>query len=261
MSYPRIWVRYVTLAIMCLCSFIALAIVFVTACASDLAGSLRYPSVARREITEWLHSPADWTWAAGVALVFPGIVLPLLAWLFHFLDERCGGGGIKNRFRRAKRPKFIVNADVIGASMTKQSVLAAIAAIFLTDAEKGSFTSDVFPENAMALSRIGLSVAMLLLIISVLSYDYANRFNLAETERYELLRRGLRLDAFAWYVLAASYIIGIAARNILVSILISILTGLLTWWYYFVETEDEAKARRNRRQANQTVASAERSDG
>ena len=74
----------------------------------------------------------------------------------------------------------------------------------------------------------------MLLAVSVLSYDYANRFKLCEEERYELIRKGLRLDVYAWYILLASFIVSMATQHILTSIAMSIATAFLIRWYYFL---------------------------
>jgi hypothetical protein len=170
-----------------------------------------------------------------MALCLPIVVLPFLALLFHRLDAKRGGGGIKDRIGALPHPHSRLTPDVIAATMTKQSILAAIAAIFLASEEKGSLAATEFSRFSIGLSRLGFAVALLLLTVSVLAYDYANRFELRREEKYELVRKGLSLDVLSWYVLLASYIVNMASTNVRTSILVSIITGFLVQWYYFIK--------------------------
>lgn len=185
-------------------------------------------------IQKWRYERRHWRPAEILSLVLPIFVLPTLAVVFHKLDWKYGGGGIKDRVDWLRRPHSRLEPDVIAGTMTKQSILAAIAAIFLSSTNVGRMNSLKFSEFATAVATLGFSAALLLLIVSALSYDYANRFRLAEEERYELARKGLRLDIFAWYVLVASYITSMAARLVLTSIAVSVGTAFLVRWYYFV---------------------------
>lgn len=187
---------------------------------------------------KWFLDPPGWPLVAVLALGLPCAVLPLLAYGFHYLDRRYGGGGIKDRIGRLTKPHSKLASGNIAATMTKQSILAAIAAIFLTEGEGGSLASQSYPEFATALSRLGFSVALLLLTVSVLAYDYANRFRLCREECYELVRKGLELDVFAWYILLASFIVSMAAQHPERSIVISIATGFLVRWYYFLSPRE-----------------------
>lgn len=179
-----------------------------------------------------------WPSEGGLALLLPIVVLPFLAVLFHDMDSKRGGGGIKDRIGSIRHPHSSLIPDVIAATMTKQSILAAIAAIFLASGNRGSLGAADFYKFATGVSRLGFTVALLLLVVSALSYDYANRFCFSKAEKYELVRKGLALDVSSWYVLIASYIVGLSATNVRTSIAVSLLTGYLVRWYYFVTPKE-----------------------
>ncbi|HEY0156340.1 MAG TPA: hypothetical protein VGF28_03520 [Thermoanaerobaculia bacterium] len=197
-------------------------------------------------VKEAFLARGTWPAESWLAIVFPCVVLPSLAWLFHRLDFERRGGGIRDRAAWLRPPHSVVTSEAISATMTKQSILAAIAAIFLASGEHGSVTSVEFDAFVTGLSRLGFSVALLLLTVSALCYDYANRFRLSDEEKYALVRKGLILDVTSWYVLVASYNVSMAATNVRTSILLSIGTGFLVHWYYFLQPH-EFRPRRRRR--------------
>lgn len=63
-----------------------------------------------------------------IALITPVITL-LTAWFAHYGDERYGGRGIKHVVKKMGKGSYNLKTEVITGSMTKQSVLAAIASI------------------------------------------------------------------------------------------------------------------------------------
>lgn len=244
-------VRRVTLGMVWLCALVSAIVVAASAPRPPtLIDLLTHPREAFRSIFKWLAAESsEWSAVAVLALILPCLVLPGLAFIFHYLDWLYGGGGIKDRLGRVPRPHSRLTSEVIAATMTKQSILAAIAAIFLAGQDVGSLASQSYPEFTAALSRLGFSVALLLLTVSVLSYDYANRFELCREECYELVRKGLRLDIFAWYILLASFIVSMAARHIITSIIISIATGFLVRWYYFLTPREFGELPKHKRRS------------
>lgn len=188
------------------------------------------------ECAEYILQRSDWWPDRWIAFVLPTLILPSLAWLFHQMDLEQHGGGIRDRVASLPHPHSSLDPAVISATMTKQSILAAIAAIFLARGRHGNISSVAFDEFSAALSLIGFAFALLLLTVSALSYDYANRFKFTEEEKYALVRKGMKFDVASWYILIASYIVSIASTDPRTSILLSIATGLVVREYYFVKS-------------------------
>ncbi len=176
-----------------------------------------------------------------VAFITP-ITAYIIARFTHWLDEICDGGGLRHRVYDISGERFSLDADVIAATMTKQSVLAAIAAILLTivievrhNLPQSAPNEPIsFPFLATELSTIGFLLSILLLLVSMKCYDYAARFNLPETYRITLIDKGLDLDILSWYLLLFSFALGIASMSVTLSILLSFIGGYSLWWYYFI---------------------------
>src|SRR5829696_4334203 len=221
------WVRWVTLALL-------LTAALILSC-------FAFRDSIRDTLEPYSFSAREW-----VSLLTP-IVAYFLAQIFHQLDERFEGGGIRSRVlavKRANRHTYDLNASVIATTMTKQSVLTAIAAILLAvlqgyrqDAD--SQATGEFSSFAARLSMIGFLVSIVLLLVSMKCYDYACRFNLDRIHRAELVSKGLTLDIWSWYLLLFSLTVGVASISTTVSIIISFVAGYLLWWYYFVHPRAE----------------------
>lgn len=180
-----------------------------------------------------------------VALITPGIAI-LMAMLAHLLDLFGKGRGIKDVIRRTvgKYP-YNLEVEVTSASMTKQSVLVAIAAalaavIQLYRPGQGQMLGPGHVEAETSyiilvrgLSTFGFAFAILFLLVSMVCYDYASRFRWPTSYKAQLVKRALRLDVVAWYFLLASFILTIALISPRLSVLASITAGLLMWGYYF----------------------------
>lgn len=187
-----------------------------------------------------------------VVLLAP-IVAFGIARIIHRLDEVYEGGGIRHRVLAIEGEHSAIDSAVLSATMTKQSVLAAIAAILLgivqtakgplsqTGASSNSAQTETgltpFPVFAAELSTIGFLVSILLLLVSIKCYDYANRFRLPLEYKSILIDKGLKLDIASWYSLLYSFVLGIACISEATSILMSILCAFLLWSYYFIHPE------------------------
>lgn len=221
------WVRWVTLALLLI--------------AAVTLSCFAFRDSIRDTLGPYHFSAREW-----VSLLTP-IVAYFLAQIFHLLDERFEGGGIRSRIcavKRASRHTYDLNPSVIATTMTKQSVLTAIAAILLAvlqGYQQGAAprATDEFSQFAARLSMIGFLVSILLLLVSMKCYDYACRFNLDRIYRAELVSKGLTLDIWSWYLLLFSLTVGVASINTTVSIVISFVAGYLLWWYYFIHPRSE----------------------
>lgn len=173
-----------------------------------------------------------------VSLITPVAAL-FIAWLAHGLDGKYNGSGIRHYTTGMRGRAYNLETEVIAASMTKQSVLAAIASILV-------FVIQAYPKAQSLYLRIvtftatcGFLLAILFLLISMVCYDYASRFNWNTFHRAELVRKALNLDIWSWYLLLMSFVLSIAFISARLSILICIVGGILMWWYYFFRPEKE----------------------
>jgi hypothetical protein len=196
-------------------------------------------------------TPKQW-----IAILSP-IVAFIVAKSIHWADKKHNGGGIRHRVIDIGVDRFEINAGVLSATMTKQSVLAAIAAILLAivqavrnalsqaNAIEPSALNDSstlpFSMFAAELSTIGFLVSILLLLVSMKCYDYANRFKLADVYKITLVDKGLKFDIASWYALLYSFILGIASISVTISIFLSILAAYLLWGYYFIHPIETVK--------------------
>ncbi len=178
-------------------------------------------------------------WAVLLTPAFGAVI----ATLTHYADWKWKGGGIRHRVKEIAGGHYQVQADVAAATMTKQSVLAAIAAILLTivqtarHAGTGPGTPLSFPTFAAELSTVGFLASIVLLLVSMKCYDYANRFNLHQDHKEVLLKKGLNLDIYSWYLLLYSFGMASAIISETLSIVLTIVIGILLWWYYFIHVE------------------------
>jgi hypothetical protein len=199
------------------------------------------PGGARSEftLTQWL------------VFITPALAL-LTAWLAHHYDVspehegakntlfKVGGGGIKDAILRIEKGKrYNLKTDVIAASMTKQSILAAISAgliVFIqpSGGQLQAADESLFKYCARGLATGGFAFAILLLLISMVCYDYASRFNWPNEYKSQLVRKALLLDVLSWYFLLTSFTLSIALISPRLSVLTCALSGFLMWWYYFL---------------------------
>lgn len=184
-----------------------------------------------------------------VSLATP-IVAWVLAMIFHVLDKRFRGGGIKDRVdivTKLTGRSYDLTPGAIAATMTKQSVLIAIAAILLGVVQayhRGSGDAVVIRESEFKIfssraSMLGFLLSIVLLLVSLKCYDYACRFNLKDLYKAELIKKGLVLDIWSWYLILFSLVIGVASLSTTVSIAVSFVVGYLLWWYYFIHPKSE----------------------
>ncbi|HEY0557899.1 MAG TPA: hypothetical protein VGG20_26855 [Thermoanaerobaculia bacterium] len=172
-----------------------------------------------------------------VSLITP-IVAGALAGIFHALDNWFKGGGIKDRINELKSKSYDLSAGAIAATITKQSVLIAIAAILLgvvqAYSREGDHAKSKFVLFSSEMSMIGFLLSIVLLLVSLKCYDYACRFKLKDRYKAELVRKGLVLDIWSWYLILFSLVVGVASLSPTLSIAVSFVVGYLLWWYYFI---------------------------
>lgn len=176
-----------------------------------------------------------------VALITPALAL-LLARHAHQRDHKFHGRGVKDIVTKHKtRTPYNLDTNVIAASMTKQSVLAAIASILAVVIQQLQNRAG-FSGLVTSLATIGFAFAILFLLVSMVCYDYASRFDWTQFYKAQLVRKALLLDVYSWYLLLTSFTLSIALISPWLSILISFASGILMWWYYFFPAERRTDA-------------------
>ena len=229
--------------------FTDLLLIFAASGGGAILFSERWQPILPAFVINW-HKQSPFSAVQWVALITPGIAI-LMAAFAHWRDHWSQGRGVKDIITRTvgKNP-YSLDADVISSSMTKQSVLVAIAAALVAVIQLYNPVSDVPPANptlgttldsgkvmyretVKTISTIGFAFAILLLLVSMVCYDYAGRFRWPTFYKAQLVRKALLLDVWSWYLLLASFVLTLALARPWLSILTCITAGLLMWWYYF----------------------------
>ena len=215
--------------------FTDLLLIFAASAGGAILSSERWKPSLPRLVINW-HEQSPFSAVEWVALISPGLAI-LMAAFAHWRDDRKKGRGVKDIITRTvgKFP-YNLDADVISASMTKQSVLAAIAAALVAVIQLYNPSDSrkvMYQEFVKTISTIGFAVAILLLLVSMVCYDYAGRFRWPTFYKAQLVRKALLLDVWSWYLLLASFVLTLALVRPWLSILTSITAGFLMWWYYF----------------------------
>lgn len=168
-----------------------------------------------------------------IALITPVVAL-LTAWFAHYGDERYGGRGIKHVVKKMRIPKgsYNLETEAITGSMTKQSVLAAIASILIALVQQYP-NQTTFGVLIKFLTTCGFGFTILFLLVSMVCYDYASRFRWKEVHKAQLVRKALLLDVWSWYFLLTSFVLSLALISARLSVVTCVLAGILMWWYYF----------------------------
>jgi uncharacterized membrane protein len=166
-----------------------------------------------------------------IALITPVVAL-LTAWFAHYGDERYGGRGIKHVVKQMGQGSYNLETEVIAGSMTKQSVLAAIASILVALIQQYQ-TQTTFGNLIKFLTTCGFGFTILFLLVSMVCYDYASRFQWRPHHKAQLVRKALLLDVWSWYFLLTSFVLSLALINARLSVATCVSAGLLMWWYYF----------------------------
>ncbi len=200
---------------------------------------------------------SDFTLTQWLVLITPALTL-LTAWLAHYYDVspehegaknalfETGGGGVKDAILRIEREnRYNLRTEVIAASMTKQSILAAISAglIVFIQPSSGQLQASgesLFKYCARGLATGGFAFAILFLLISMVCYDYASRFNWPDGYKSQLVRKALLLDVLSWYFMLTSFTLSIALISPRLSVLTCVCSGFLMWWYYFPQGHPRA---------------------
>ena len=186
-----------------------------------------FPTTAVKRAYEQLRG---FKLAEVIALITPVIALST-AWLAHYEDERYGGRGIKHIVKKMGRP-YSLKTDVIAGSMTKQSVLAAIASILVALVQQYP-NETAFGILIKFLTTCGFGFTILFLLVSMVCYDYASRFEWKAHHQAQLVRKALLLDVWSWYFLLTSFVLSLALISARLSVVTCVLAGVLMWWYYF----------------------------
>jgi uncharacterized membrane protein len=165
----------------------------------------------------------DFEAAQVVALITPVVAL-LTAWFAHYGDEHFGGNGIKHIVKKMRPECYNLETDVITGSMTKQSVLAAIASI-LAGLVLQYDNKTTFGLLIKFLTLCGFGFTILFLLISMVCYDYASRFRWEQFHKAQLARKALLLDVWSWYFLLTSFVLSIALINPRLSVAMCVSAG------------------------------------
>jgi catechol 2,3-dioxygenase-like lactoylglutathione lyase family enzyme len=215
--------------------FTDLLLIFAASAGGPILSSERWKPILPPLVISW-HEHSLFSGVEFVALITPGLAI-LMAAFAHWRDDRKKGRGVKDIITRTvgKFP-YSLDADVISASMTKQSVLAAIAAALVALIQlynPNDSRKVMYQEVVKTISTIGFAFAILLLLVSMVCYDYAGRFRWPPFYKAQLVHKALVLDVWSWYLLLASFVLTLALVQPWLSILTSITAGFLMWWYYF----------------------------
>jgi catechol 2,3-dioxygenase-like lactoylglutathione lyase family enzyme/uncharacterized membrane protein len=188
-----------------------------------------------------LGQSSSFTGPQWVALITPALAL-LMARYAHKRDQNKQGRGVKDIITtHGRHSPYNLETDVIAASMTKQSVLAAIASI-LTVVIQQLKDSAGFPRLVTSIATFGFAFTILFLLVSMVCYDYASRFHWKTFYKAQLVRKALLLDVYSWYLLLTSFILSIALISPWLSIVTCFASGILMWWYYFFPKEGPGDA-------------------
>lgn len=182
-------------------------------------------------VGQWINRLQAFSARQRVSLIAPAAALTL-AYVAHLGDGKWGGHGIRDLTQKMRGSAYNLETDVIAASMTKQSVLAAIASILIVLIQAAPKTTD-YLLLVWLLATCGFVFSILLLLISMVCYDYASRFNWSSFYKAELVGKALRFDIWSWYFLLTSLVLSIALISPRLSILGCLFAGILMWWYYF----------------------------
>ena len=186
-------------------------------------------------LEHWKNTLNGFSARQWVSLITPAAAL-ILAYIAHLSDGKNQGRGIRDITQRMGGTAYNLETDVIAASMTKQSVLAAIASILIVIIQAAPKTTD-YLRLVWLLSTCGFVLSILLLLISMVCYDYASRFNWNSFYKAELVGKALRFDIWSWYFLLTSLVLSIALISPRLSVVSGIFAGILMWWYYFFRPE------------------------
>lgn len=214
--------------------FTDLLLIFSASAGGAILSSERWKPILPPFVINW-HEQSPFSAVEWVALITPGIAI-LMAAFAHWRDDWSKGRGVKDIITgTVGRFPYSLDADVISASMTKQSVLAAIAAALVAVIQLYNPGSEkvMYQELVRTFSTTGFAFAILLLLVSMVCYDYAARFRWPTFYKAQLVRKALLLDVWSWYLLLVSFVLTLALVRPWLSILTCITAGFLMWWYYF----------------------------
>jgi len=198
------------------------------------------------------------------------LLTPALTFAFtlvaHFVDRTWAAGGVAHRGDEIERLHDL-QTDVVTGTMTKQSVLAALAAVFIAFVQQGRGDADAYQMLARTLATAGFSVSILLMLVSVKTYDYANRFNWEEhtkhgpsdpsdkcSYRVQLVSKAFRLDIVSFYFLLFTAILTTGLVEPWYPIAASALCGILLWVSYFFWAEPHPLGLASMRPAGLTLS-------
>jgi catechol 2,3-dioxygenase-like lactoylglutathione lyase family enzyme/protein-S-isoprenylcysteine O-methyltransferase Ste14 len=181
-------------------------------------------------------------------LVF--IAAPVLTFLFtltaHIVDKKLAGGGMAQRAVELKHLHDL-KPDIVTGTMTKLSVLVALAAIFIIIVQQDPALTG-YTAFVRWIASVGFLISIFLMLISVKTYDYANRFNWEEHPtrggaqwsyyRIQLASKAFALDISAFYFLLFTAILATGLVERWLPIPASLLCGFALWVTYFFFRKD-----------------------
>lgn len=186
-------------------------------------------------LKNWITKDRGFSARQWMSLITPAAAL-LIAVFAHWLDEQKHGRGLRD-IRKTMSLKYDLKTEVIAASMTKQSVLAAIASILIVMIQGAPKSSD-YLRFVSFISIFGFVFAIVLLLVSMVCYDYASRFTWGKSYKVELVHKALRFDTLAWYFLFTSLVLSTALISTRLSVITGMFAGILMWRYYFFSRKE-----------------------
>jgi hypothetical protein len=209
-----------------------------------IAISLALSSLSSTIFNGSVKPSRNWDLINIVSLSFVAITIIMIV-ITHKVDELRDGSGIRDKYKALNQPALDINADLVSAIMTRQSIHIAVALGLVVVIVQGGRLDpggdspslrDVLSQFQICVAWIatgGFSLSVVLILISALCYSYSCQFKWNNREQIDLARKGLKLDILSWYVFTVSLILSIAIISPLLCIIINASFGFLLLYYYF----------------------------
>jgi|ERR1700710_483905 len=176
---------------------------------------------------------STFTGLQSLACISP-LVTAFLIIYCHRADCRRNGRGLQARLRRIRGPRYVTDATFVSAAITKQSVIVAISiGTLLIVASEAKVAQKAFTHLVSAAAIVGLACSVVCTLVSMLCYDYAIRFKWRPDFREDLVRKGLDIEVWGWYLLTLSFVLSMGLLSVILSIVVNFLYGSLLLYYYF----------------------------
>lgn len=221
--------------------------------ASIIAIAVALWSIRHNPWSALLQSPVYWDGINITSLLFVFYTI-ISVFATHKVDKKRSGYGITHAYRTMSWNEAIkIDEAILSAIMTRQSIHIAIALglliviiqnRLLDPGQNVSTLLDALKNFRTCIAWIvtgGLSLCVMLILVSALCHDYSCRFGWGGETKRDLLRKGLKLDNWSWYAFTFSLILSIALASPFLCILMNTGYGFLLLYYYFFSRDQVRK--------------------